>query len=153
MKRIFTIAAIAIASVGFLNAQEAKSPNQLPQGAVVKEVLKPGFIAAFPSSNWRDFADTSWYNTVDTNFEISTAAELAGLAKLVKAGDKMVGKTFKLMQNVDIQSHQLEPIGYNNTNPFSGNFDGNFKTISNSSDRQSRWRLDGIIRSVHYGDC
>lgn len=131
MKRTFTIAAIAIASVGFLNAQEAKSPNQLPQGAVVKEVLKPGFVAAFPSSNWRDFADTSWYNTVDTNFEISTAAELAGLAKLVKEGDKMVGKTFKLMQNVDIQSHQWDPIGYNNTNPFSGNFDGNFKTISN----------------------
>ena len=131
MKRTFTIAAIAIASTGFFNAQEAKTPNQLPQGAVVKEVLRPAFVANFPTSNWRDFADTSWYNTTATSFEISTAEQLAGLASLVKAGNKMVGKNFKLMQNVDIAAHQWDPIGYNNTYPFSGNFDGNFKTISN----------------------
>ncbi len=131
MKRSITILAIAIASIGFFNAQDGKTPNQLPVGAVVNTVAKPAFTANFPSTNWRDFADTSWYNTTDTSFEISTAAELAGLAKLVKAGDKMIGKNFKLMQNVDIQAHQWDPIGYNNNNPFSGNFDGNFKTISN----------------------
>lgn len=131
MKRTITIAAIAIASIGFFKAQEAKTPNQLPIGAVVKQVAKPAFVASFPSTNWRDFADTSWYNAIDTNFEISTAEELAGLAKLVKAGNKMIGKNIKLMQDVDLQAHQWDPIGYNNNNPFSGNVDGNFKTISN----------------------
>lgn len=131
MKRRITILAIAVMTTSFFNAQDAKAANELPVGAVVKKVAKPAFVANFPATNWRDFADTSWYNSTDTNFNISTAEELAGLAKLVKAGNKMIGKNFKLMQNVDIAAHQWDPIGYNNNNPFSGNFDGNFMTISN----------------------
>ena len=131
MKRRFTMLMIGAITIGFFSAQDGKGTNELPKGAVVTQVEKPAFLAEFPTTSWADFADTSWYNATDVNFELSTSAELAGLAKLVKAGNKMIGKNFKLMQNVDIQAHLWDPIGYNNTNPFSGNFDGNNKTISN----------------------
>ena len=55
---------------------------------------------------------------------------MAGQAKLAKAGNKMI-ENFKLMLNIDIQAHLWDSVGYNNNNPFSGNFDGNHKTISN----------------------
>ena len=131
MKRTITMLVITAITTGFFSAQVDKIPNQLPQGAIVKAIEKPAFLAAFPTTNWTDFADTSWYNAIDTNFEISTAAELAGLAKLVKGGNKMIGKNFKIMADMDISAHLWDPIGYNNTNPFSGNVDGNNKTISN----------------------
>ena len=131
MKKVFTILAVAALTSPFLNAQNGKAPNELPEGVVVNPVAKPAFTSSFPSTNWKDFADTGWYNDTDTNFQISSAAELAGLAKLVAAGNKMIGKNFKLMQNIDLAAHQWTPIGYNNDNPFSGNFDGNNKTISN----------------------
>lgn len=130
MKRRITMLLIAAITTGSFTAQVAKLPNTLPQGAVVKAVQKPAFLASFPTTNWSDFADTSWYNATDANFEISTAEELAGLAKLVKAGNKMIGKNFKVMANIDLSAHLWDPIGYNNNNPFSGNVDGNFKTIS-----------------------
>lgn len=131
MKKRITMLMISVITVGVFNAQEGKVPNELPKGAIVKPVEKPAFLAEFPTTNWSDNADVSWYNATDTNFEISTPEQLAGLAKLTKAGNKMVGKTFKLMQNIDIKAHLWDPIGYNNDNPFSGNFDGNHKTISN----------------------
>ncbi|MEC5158339.1 GLUG motif-containing protein [Chryseobacterium sp. MP_3.2] len=108
-----------------------KTPNELPKGAIVKAIEKPVFLAEFPKTSWADFADTSWYNATGDNFELTTSAELAGLAKLVKAGNKMVGKNFKIMSNMDISAHLWDPVGYNNTYPFSGNVDGNSKTISN----------------------
>ena len=131
MKKRITMLLISVITIGVLNAQDGKPVNELPKDAVIKQVEKPAFLAAFPTSNWSDYADISWYNASETNFEISTAEQLAGLAKLTKAGNKMIGKNFKLMQNIDIQAHLWDPIGYNNNNPFSGNFDGNNKTISN----------------------
>ena len=131
MKRRITMLLISAITIGSFSAQDGKVANELPKGAIVKNVEKPAFLAEFPTTYWTDNADVSWYNAIDTNFEISTSAELAGLAKLVKGGNKMIGKNFKLMQNIDIQAHLWDPIGFNNTNPFSGNFDGNNKTISN----------------------
>lgn len=131
MKKRITMLLISMITIGGFNAQDGKTVNELPKNAVIKKVEKPAFLAEFPTSNWSDYADVSWYNASETDFEISTAEQLAGLAKLTKAGNKMIGKNFKLMQNLDIQAHLWDPIGYNNNNPFSGNFDGNNKTISN----------------------
>lgn len=131
MKRRITMLLISAVTIGSFCAQEGKAPDELPKGATVQKVEKPAFVAAFPTSNWSDYADVSWYSASETNFEISTAEQLAGLAKLTKAGNKMIGKNFRLMQNINIQAHLWDPIGYNNNNPFSGNFDGNHKTISN----------------------
>ena len=76
--------------------------------------------------------DTSWYdaNTSATEFTISDSADLAGLAKLVNAGNSFSGKTIKLGDDIDLGGKDWTPIG-NSTNKFEGVFDGNEKTISN----------------------
>ena len=53
--------------------------------------------------NWIDDANTSWYNKNETTFEISTAEDLAGLAKLVNdETDDFSGKTITLTQPIDL---------------------------------------------------
>lgn len=93
-------------------------------------------------------ADTSWYNDTDTEFTLSTAAELAGLAKLVDEGNTFAGKTVKLGANIDLYCEDengdvisFNPIGsYRNETPFKGIFDGQNHTIRNLS--QNTWALD-----------
>lgn len=91
--------------------------------------------------------DTSWYNTTDMSFKISTADELAGLSVIVcdvSAGyhitDNFYGKTITLMSDIDLSSYaNWQPIGLTNMYPFRGTFDGNNHVIKNlninSSDR------------------
>ena len=73
-------------------------------------------------------------------YEIEYSSELAWLAaavngtlpetKAAPAADSFAGKTFKLIDNVDLGNNEWTPIG-NSTNPFKGIFDGNGKTIKN----------------------
>lgn len=76
--------------------------------------------------------ETSWYigHENDTSYTISTAAQLAGLAKLVNAGNTFSGKTITLGADIDLGGQEWTPIGTSGK-PFSGTFDGNKKTISN----------------------
>ena len=77
--------------------------------------------------------DTSWYagHENETKFSIGTAAELAGLAKLVNDGTNFSGKTIKLTANIDLGDKEWTPIGNgDNSFAFSGTFDGNGNTIS-----------------------
>ena len=69
--------------------------------------------------------DTNWYddNTNAAEFTISDSADLAGLAKLVNAGNNFSDKTIKLTADIDLNGKEWTPIG-NNTNKFEGNFDG-----------------------------
>lgn len=92
-----------------------------------------------------DGIDTSWYDANKPEFEISTAAQLAGLAQLVNGGNNFSGKTIKL--TADIQLNELDkngmpmaaegktepsqwtPIG-NNKKKFQGTFNGDGYTVS-----------------------
>ena len=66
---------------------------------------------------------------------IYTAADLANLASAVNSGVNMSGKTFLLMNDIDLSGLNWVPIGYyidwNNSNnkPFSGVFDGQGHSI------------------------
>lgn len=53
------------------------------------------FYAQWELPNWIDYADTAWYDSApNTDFyTISTAEQLAGLAKLVNGGCGFTGKT------------------------------------------------------------
>ncbi|MCD7935753.1 MAG: hypothetical protein LUG98_02735 [Tannerellaceae bacterium] len=88
-------------------------------------------------------ADTSWYNTTDTSFTISDAADLAGLAAIVNGtaydsdgnaitADSFSGKTVTLAANIDLDSNSLV-IADSSTYMFAGTFDGGGYTISNMS--------------------
>lgn len=73
--------------------------------------------------------DTSWYDDNTTEFTISDSADLAGLAKLVNAGNNFSGKTIELGDDIDLGGKEWTPIG-NSTNSFKGVFEGNKHMIS-----------------------
>ncbi len=87
-------------------------------------------------TNWIEIADTNWYNGNDTEFTLTTAEQLAGLAALVNGGNKFAGKTIYLGANIDLAGLYWTPIG-NSSDYFSGNFDGNNFTVSNLSINES----------------
>lgn len=90
-------------------------------------------VSAETTDSWADYAATAWYDDADANattYTIKTAADLAGLAKLVDGGNAFVGKTINVdATTIDLSAHYWEPIGAEAT-PFQGTFDGNGVTIS-----------------------
>ena len=115
-----------------------------------KEVL-----AEHAVSVWNGESDTSWYNDTDTEFELTTAEQLAGLAELVDDGNTFEGKTVKLGKDLDLNAVDangervsFDPIGYGYNTVFKGTFDGQKHTISNLY--QNGWAL-GLDYSTEGG--
>lgn len=69
--------------------------------------------------------DTNWYtgNESASEFTIDSAAELAGLAKLVNEGTTFQNKTIQLGADIDLGGKEWTPIGKSGK-PFQGIFDG-----------------------------
>lgn len=91
------------------------------------------------SDVWDGSVDTSWYDADGTEFEINTAAQLAGLAQLVRGGNTFNGKTVKLNTDIDLNGDfanggadgkSWAGIG-NGTKVFGGIFNGQGHIISN----------------------
>lgn len=93
------------------------------------------------SAKWTGGASTEWYssNPSAKEYTISTADELAGLAKIVNDGkSKFSGKIIKLSQDLDLSGSDWTPIGksgdleLNTKAPtaFCGTFDGKNKKIT-----------------------
>lgn len=104
--------------------------------------------AQYPSSvdAWDGTADTTWYNDTDTEFTLSTAEQLAGLAELVDNGNNFAGKTIKLDSDIDLASIPFNPIGHSaNGQSFNGVFDGQGHTISNMYEQNdlNAWQYEG----------
>ncbi len=109
---------------------------------------------------WNGTSDDGWYTATPaaTEFTITTAEELAGLAEIVNAGtDTFEGKTITLTRNLDLAGTEWTPIGMydsaaGNEKPFLGTFDGGNHSIKNMKiDRSSAvgyiddsWGLFGI---------
>jgi len=93
--------------------------------------VEVGIEALTQNKNWSTLADTSWYKDEDTEFTLTTAAELAGLAKLVSdSANDFSGKTVKLGNDISLKDtvtagviRQWSPIG-NFSRYFAGTFDG-----------------------------
>ncbi|MDR1809639.1 MAG: YDG domain-containing protein [Prevotella sp.] len=96
---------------------------------------------------WNGSTDTQWYddNPANSNFSISTAEQLAGLAELVNNGNDFAGKTINLTANILLNDtanwqswtttttglNSWTPIGIDiNNRPFSGSFNGLGHTVS-----------------------
>ncbi len=100
---------------------------------------------------WDGTADTSWYDPSKTEFSLSTAEQLAGLAELVSGDNTFKGVTFTLTNDIDLFCEDttpsadgdpltFRPIGDKSKNgTFEGLFDGNGKVISNLY--QNGWDL------------
>ena len=103
-------------------------------------------MAAWGQTNWIDKANTDWYDSPDENgwYHISTAEDLAGLARLVNEGtDNFSGKTIKLDADIRLNDtsdwgswettppkYSWTPIGTTLQNQFYGTFDGQGYTVS-----------------------
>ena len=102
-------------------------------------------MAAEVIDTWDGTADTSWYNDTDTEFVLTTAEQLAGLAVLVDGGNSFAGKTIKLGTCLDLyfespsdsddDPESFDPIG--DKSAFAGTFDGDGHIIDNLY--QSGW--------------
>ena len=91
---------------------------------------------SYNKTNWNESTDIEWYDDTLTEFNISNASQLAGLAKLVNEGKDFSGITIKLDNDISLYGGDGEgdyrewtPIGTAD-HPFKGNFDGNGKTIT-----------------------
>lgn len=60
----------------------------------------------------------------DSPILIRTAAQLAYLANKVYYGESYSGKFFKLTDDLNLDGHAWTPVGFNDSKPFSGIFDG-----------------------------
>ena len=77
--------------------------------------------------------------TVDGVITITTAQQLAALAKAVNNGTNFRGITIKLGADIDLNNIKWDPIGYANgfaKRSFKGTFDGDGHTISNLKIKQ-----------------
>lgn len=108
------------------------------------------------TDTWDGTADTSWYNDNDTEFILTTAEQLAGLAELVDGGNTFAGKTVKLGTDIDLYHLAdgatdptcFDPIGsYRKDLIFEGVLDGQGHTIANMN--QNTWALNN---GYYYGD-
>ena len=114
-------------------AQQVKAPNEGEKVTFLKKI-QPGnqsFFQKSPTTLWEDNADETWYNGTETEFTLTTAAQVAGLAKIVNAGNSFVGKTVTIGNDLDFAAHLWMPIGKSFEFPFSGFIKGNNKKISN----------------------
>ena len=105
------------------------------------------FAEGTSADNWDGSADTSWYTSAPdaSEYHITTAEQLAGLAKLVNADPgttNFAGKTFYLENDLDLSGHEWISIGtvLGGEYPeysFCGVFDGQDHVISNLYSHES----------------
>ena len=106
-----------------------------------------GVFAEGTADAWDGSADTSWYTSAPdaSEYHITTAEQLAGLAQLVNADPgttNFAGKTFYLENDLDLSGHEWISIGtvaggdYPEYS-FCGVFDGQGHVISNLYSHES----------------
>ena len=100
------------------------------------------------SSSAQIVPDTSWYNTSDTTFTITTPQQLAGLAAIVDGTAEGItqtdfsGKEIDLESDIDLGNSEWEPIGKAVIDEASGSF------LKESADNRS---FDGTFNGNYKG--
>ena len=75
---------------------------------------------------------TSLFGANDRTVSIRTAADLVRVINAINSGDRAAATANYLLEaNINLRGGKLEPIGLSEALPFSGNFDGNGKTVFN----------------------
>ncbi len=72
----------------------------------------PVFASSTSSESWLDPGkyDISWYSASETNFEITTAAQLAGISYLAGNNENLKGKRFNIMNDIDLTAYEWDTI-------------------------------------------
>ena len=100
--------------------------------------------------SWDGTSDVSWYNDTDTEFHLTTAEQLAGLAEIVNGGNTMAGKTMYLDADLDLAGHEWTSIGQDamGAPTFSGTFDGQNHYIANLTSRKTDYARHGLFGDI-----
>lgn len=119
-------------------------------GALLHRAATLGFRCHPPTyKSWDGTSDVSWYNDTDTEFHLTTAEHLAGLAEIVNGGNTMAGKTIYLDADLDLAGHEWRSIGIGSNHSlfFGGTFDGQNHYITNLTSKSSadRQGLFGVL--------
>lgn len=96
--------------------------------------------------------DTGWYDPDGTEFELTSAAQLAGLSELANRDTEPVsfeGKTVKLVCDIDLGDYDWDPIG--SGTDFAGLFDGGNHTVKNINLANSSENYVGFFHTVNEG--
>ena len=133
---------------------------------VMALVPMTAFAEGTSVDNWDGSADTSWYTSAPdaSEYHISTAEQLAGLAQLVNTDPgttNFAGKTFYLENDLDLSGHEWISIGTGRGGTqskysFCGVFDGQGHVISNLYSHESY--IDGadeshnLLRNALFGN-
>ena len=99
-------------------------------------LLPTAAFAAETMDTWDGTADTSWYDENETEFTLTTAEELAGLAALVNKGNTFENKTVKLGGNINLSGSEWTSIGSGGQG-WRGTFDGQNYQINNLKTRKT----------------
>ena len=132
---------------------------------VMTFVPMAAFAEGTSVDNWGGSADTSWYDghETDTEYHITTAEQLAGLAQLVNTDPgttNFAGKTFYLDNDLDLSGHEWISIGTVRGGDcpeysFCGVFDGQGHVISNlyshESDIEGADESHNLLRNALFG--
>lgn len=94
--------------------------------------------------------DISWYDESQTEFVLSTPAQLAGLSYLAYHSYDFTGKTVKLAHDIDLSGHRWVPIGYN-YHTFRGNIDGDGHAIHHMDVDVESYSCGWVGRTVLVG--
>lgn len=89
--------------------------------------------------------------TKEDHYKISTAEELAYLAKSVNEGNSYEGEYLILTNNIDLNHIEWTPIGNGDNKRFKGDFDGKGYTVSNMKITNSNSRYCGLFGFVDTG--
>lgn len=118
-------------------------------------------FAANETDTWDGTADTSWYTDGSTEFHITTAEQLAGMAKLINEGTTYFSNTTVYLDNdLDLSGHEWISIGNEsdkNYGSFQGVFDGQNNVIYNlyshegvlSGDNENNPYRNGLFGSIY----
>lgn len=119
-------------------------------GALLHRAATLGFRCPPPTyKSWDGTSDVSWYNYTDTEFHLTTAEQLAGLAEIVNGGNTMAGRKIYLDADLDLAGHEWRSIGIGSNHSlfFGGTFDGQNHYITNLTSKSSadRQGLFGVL--------
>jgi len=101
------------------------------------------------SDVWDGRINTSWYKSSQKEFTLTTAQQLAGLAKLVNDDNNFAGKTIKLGKDIYLSNIEWAPIG-NCDFGFTGIFDGNGYKIIGVSVNNPDSACQGLFGGLDY---
>ena len=102
-------------------------------GAVVLSVMllivlmpATAFATDKTADKWDGTADTAWFTGTETEYNIDSAAALAGVSQLAAENNTFQGITLNLTTDVDLDGLPWTPI-----ENFRGTFNGNHHKVSN----------------------